>query len=82
MAPVVHGLEAKYRDYLSFSYLDIDDPNTLALREAVEYDRRWRPFIMLLTSSGEIHKIFIGVISGEEIEIDLQELLVNEGLLE
>lgn len=82
MAPVVHGLEDKYKDYLDFSYIDIDDPDGDALEEEVGYDRRWRPYIMLLTSSGESYKIFIGVISGEEIEVEIQKLLVSEGVLE
>lgn len=82
MAPVVHGLEDKYGEYLSFSYLDIDDPNTAALQQEVGYDYRWRPYIMLLTSSGEAHRIFIGVIPGQDIEIALQELLKVEGLIE
>lgn len=82
MAPVVHGLEKKYQDYLSFSYIDIDDKNGDFLEEQVGYDRRWRPYIMLLTSTGETHKVFVGVVPGEDIELAIQELLVMEGVLE
>lgn len=81
MAPVVHGLANKYNEYLKFSYLDIDDPATLALQEQSGYDYRWRPYIVLLTSTGESHQIFIGVVPGENIEIALQELLRLEGLI-
>lgn len=76
MAPVVHGLEDKYGDQLRFIYLDIDDPNTLALQEALNYDRRWRPFIVILDGEGNIIKddsgqnlLWIGVIPGEILEL-------------
>jgi hypothetical protein len=76
MAPVVHGLEEKYGDQVRFVYLDIDDPNTQALQEALEYNRRWRPFIVILDGDGNIilddagqKHLWIGVIPGETLEL-------------
>ena len=46
MAPVVHGLEAKYGMYLDFVYLDIDDPATQEIRDQLNYSNRWRPYIL------------------------------------
>ena len=82
MAPVIHGLEGKYSDYLPFSYVDIDVTTGEGLQEEVGYDRRWRPYIMLVNSAGEVEEVFVGVIPGEQIEIALQQLLVNEGLVQ
>lgn len=82
MAPVVHGLEAKYSEYLPFSFLDIDDPATQEIQEELAYNRSWRPYILLIDSNGEVFKIFVGVIAGEDIEIAIQQLLVKEGLLQ
>lgn len=76
MAPVVHGLEEKYGDQIRFIYLDIDDPNTLALQAALNYERRWRPFIVILDGEGNIivddagqNLLWIGVIPGVTLEL-------------
>ena len=82
MAPVVHGLEYKYGDLLNFGYLDIDDPNTDRLQKAMDYDRRWRPFIFLVSGSGEVHEIFIGFTDGQVLEQAIITFLQQEGVLE
>ena len=75
MAPVVHGLENKYGENINFVFLDIDDPATEELQRAVGYDRRLRPYIMLLNGNGEVilnedgnPAIWIGVVPGEVID--------------
>lgn len=80
MAPVVHGLENKYSQYMPFHFLDIDDPNAEPILSAVDYNRAWRPYILLYNSAGEIDSVFVGVISGLEIEIAIQNLLIKEGI--
>ncbi len=81
MAPVVHGLEDKYGGMMNFAYLDIDDPNTESMQQALSYDRRWRPFIFLVSSSGEVLDIFIGYTDGKQLEQAIVNLLVAEGVL-
>ncbi|MEK6221707.1 MAG: hypothetical protein N2D54_05620 [Chloroflexota bacterium] len=80
MAPVVHGLENKYNQYIPFAFLDIDDPATVNLQNAVEYNRAWRPYILLLDSSGAVAQIYVGVVSGLDIEQAVQILLIKEGV--
>jgi hypothetical protein len=80
MAPVVHGLENKYAQYMPFSFLDIDDPATVNIQNAVEYNRAWRPYVLLLDSSGEVSQIFVGVVSGLDMEQAIQDLLIQEGV--
>ncbi|MDH5507319.1 MAG: hypothetical protein OEZ02_08870 [Anaerolineae bacterium] len=82
MAPVVHGLEDKYGDQLDFVFFDIDDPNTDSFQTAVNYDSRWRPYIMILDGNGEVmttadgvKMIWIGVQPGETLELALLDAL-------
>lgn len=82
MAPVVHGLEDKYGDQIQFVYLDIDDKNNETIMEAVGYDRRWRPYIMIVDGDGNvildssgIKSIWVGVIAGEILEIGILNAL-------
>jgi len=80
MAPVVHGLENKYAEYMPFHLLDIDDPATESIQNALDYNRAWRPYIVLYNSAGEISNVWVGVVSGLEIERAVQALLVSEGI--
>ncbi|MEK6222343.1 MAG: hypothetical protein N2D54_08845 [Chloroflexota bacterium] len=82
MAPVVHGLEDKYGDQVRFVYLDIDDSNNKAFMEAVGYDRRWRPYIMIVDRDGNVildssggNSIWVGVIPGEILELGILNAL-------
>lgn len=79
MAPVVHGLENKYKENMDFSYLDIDDPNTIRLQNDMNYEYRWRPFIFLVSSTGEVSEVFIGVTPGDTLEQAIINLLMAEG---
>jgi hypothetical protein len=81
MAPVVHGLENKYGQYLNFVYLDIDDPDTGALQEQIGYSTRWRPFIFFVNGQGEVvGDAYIGYQDGAVLETALQEFLVGQGV--
>ena len=81
MAPVVHGLEDKYGSKINFVFLDIDDPNTQAFQEAFSYSSRWRPYMVLLDSSGQVAAgPFIGYTEGPVLEQAIIDLLVQEGI--
>lgn len=82
MAPIVHGLEDKYGEVLEFVYLDIDDPGTEPFQEALNYNRRWRPFIFLVTTDGEIiGDPFIGYTDGAVLDQAILDFLIGEGAI-
>ena len=66
MAPMVHGLEAKYFGKIKFSYLDADDPNTLDFQEALGF--RYQPEIYLLDQDGNVLKKWVGYTSEQQFE--------------
>jgi hypothetical protein len=66
MAPIVHGLEAKYFGKIQFSYLDADDPNTFDFQQALGF--YYQPEIYLLDEDGNVLKKWVGYTSQEEIE--------------
>ena len=66
MAPMVHGLEAKYFGKIKFSYLDASDPNTAEFQRALGF--AYQPEIYLLDGSGNLLKKWVGFTSQEEFE--------------
>ena len=66
MAPVVHGLEAKYWEQVNFVYLDIDDAGTSSFKQQLE--SRLQPHFYLLDGEGSILQQWIGVVDGAELE--------------
>ncbi len=66
MAPMVHGLEAKYFGKIKFSYLDASDPNTTEFQRALGF--AYQPEIYLLDGSGNLLKKWVGFTSQEEFE--------------
>ena len=66
MAPMVHGLEAKYFGKIRFSYLDADDPNTFDFQQALGF--RYQPEIYLLDGDGNLLQKWIGYTSEQEFE--------------
>ena len=65
MQPIVHGLEAKYRDRILFTSLDIDDPKTASIKQALGY--RVQPDFFLLDAQGHVVKQWLGAVTAEEI---------------
>ena len=65
MAPIVHGLEAKYGDRIQFTYLDIDDSRTDGLKTALGF--RVQPQYFLLDGSGNVVKEWFGLVPEEEL---------------
>ena len=73
MAPMVHGLEAKYFGQIKFSYLDADDPRTDAFQSTLGF--RYQPELYLLDADGNILKKWIGFTSQEDLESAFAEHL-------
>ncbi len=65
MAPIVHGLEDRYTDRMTFSYLDIDDPATAPFRSALGF--RYQPELYLLDAQGTVIQKWVGPVKGEEL---------------
>jgi len=66
MAPVVHGLEAKYYGKIRFTYLDADDSRTKGFQRALGF--YYQPEIYLLDGNGNLLKKWVGNTSQEEFE--------------
>ena len=64
MAPMVHGLEAKYFGKIKFSYLDADDPNTLDFQQTLGF--YYQPEIYLLDANGKLLKKWVGYTSEQQ----------------
>lgn len=66
MAPMVHGLEAKYFGRIQFTYLDADDPQTLDFQRALGF--AYQPEVYLLDAEGNVLKKWVGFTTEEEFE--------------
>jgi hypothetical protein len=66
MAPMVHGLEAKYFGKIRFSYLDADDPRTSDFQKALGF--YYQPEVYLLDAEGNVLQKWVGYTSQEEFE--------------
>jgi hypothetical protein len=73
MAPMVHGLEAKYVGRIKFSYLDADDPQTMEFQRALGF--RYQPELYLVDPNGNVVKKLIGYQTQEGLEAVFAELL-------
>jgi thioredoxin-related protein len=66
MAPMVHGLEAKYFGKIKFTYLDADDPNTREFQRALGF--HYQPEFYLLDGQGNLLEKMVGYVSQEQLE--------------
>lgn len=66
MAPIVHGLEAKYFGRINFVYLDADDPNTRPFQQQLGF--YYQPEVYLLDGDGNVLKKWVGFTSEDEFE--------------
>jgi hypothetical protein len=66
MAPMVHGLEAKYFGRIKFSYLDADDARTHDFQQALGF--YYQPEVYLLDANGNVLQKWLGYTSEEEFE--------------
>ncbi len=73
MAPMVHGLEAKYFGKIKFAFLDADDSRTGGFQRALGF--RYQPEIYLLDANGNVLKKWVGFTSEQDFEsVFAQEL--------
>ena len=66
MAPMVHGLEAKYVGRIQFTYLDADDPDTREFQQTLGF--YYQPEVYLLDANGNVLQKWVGYTSQEEFE--------------
>jgi hypothetical protein len=66
MAPMVHGLEAKYFGKIKFSYLDADDGNTREFQRSLGF--AYQPEMYLLDGQGNLLQKWVGFTSQEQFE--------------
>ena len=66
MAPMVHGLEAKYFGKIKFTYLDADDPRTFDFQQALGF--YYQPEVYLLDGQGNVLQKWVGFTGEEEFE--------------
>ena len=73
MAPIVHGLEAKYFGRIKFTYLDADDARTRGFQKALGF--YYQPEIYLLDANGNLLKKLAGYQSEQDLEAAFSEIL-------
>ena len=66
MAPMVHGLEAKYYGKIKFTYLDAGDSRTQGFQRALGF--AYQPEVYLLDGNGKLLKKWVGFTSQEDFE--------------
>jgi hypothetical protein len=72
MAPVVHGLEAKWGHEINFFYLDIDDDRNEVFKRELGY--YLQPHFFLLDAEGNITQQWLGITPGAEFEVAFENL--------
>jgi thioredoxin-like negative regulator of GroEL len=73
MAPMVHGLEAKYFGRIQFTYLDADDRNTQTFQQQLGF--YYQPEVYLLDEDGNVLKKWVGFTSEQEFEEEFAKYL-------
>jgi len=68
MAPMVHGLEAKYFGKIKFTYLDADDAQTRDFQRTLGF--QYQPEIYLLDGNGNLLKKWVGFTTAEQFETE------------
>ena len=73
MAPMVHGLEAKYFGRIQFTYLDADDSRTRDFQRTLGFN--YQPEVYLLDGDGNLLKKWIGYTEQAEFEEEFAKYL-------
>ena len=73
MAPMVHGLEAKYYGRIRFAYLDADDPQTLDFQRSLGF--YYQPELYLLDGDGKVLEKWVGFTNQEDLETAFTQYL-------
>jgi hypothetical protein len=66
MAPMVHGLEAKYFGRIQFTYLDADDVQTAEFQRSLGF--YYQPELYLLDANGKVLEKWVGYTSQDDLE--------------
>jgi len=66
MAPMVHGLEAKYFGRIQFTYLDASDIGTEPFQQQLGFF--YQPEVYLLDGNGNVLQKWVGFTSEEKFE--------------
>jgi hypothetical protein len=66
MAPMVHGLEAKYFGKVQFTYLDASDQQTRDFQRTLGFN--YQPEFYLLDGNGTVLKKWVGSVTQEKFE--------------
>jgi hypothetical protein len=72
----VHGLEDRYRSQIDFIYLNIDNRDTLPVRE--RFGIVQRSHYVLIDAQGNIVRRWIGFLNAAEVEAAIFELLARD----
>jgi len=73
MATIVHELEARYGEEITFVYLDVDDPRTKSLKEALEFELQ--PQFYLIDGNGKVLKVWQDLVDLEDFETVIRAVL-------
>lgn len=73
MAPIVHGLEAKYYGKINFAFLDADDAATESFQRDLGF--RAQPEFYLLDGNGQVIKKWVGYVKPDEFETAFKQTL-------
>ena len=73
MAPMVHGLEAKYFGKIKFSYLDADDPRTEEFQRSLGF--YYQPELYLLDANGNVLMKWVGFVQEADLEAAFAQYL-------
>jgi len=74
LAPVILNLEGQYLGRVNFVYLNVEDPATRDLQEALGYQLIAKPHIYLLDTQGNTLREWIGYVSIEMLQEALQSI--------
>jgi thiol-disulfide isomerase/thioredoxin len=73
MAPLVHGLDERYKEQVNFVYLDIDDPLTADLKKQLGY--KSQPHFFLLNQYGVVIQQWVGAVPVEVLNNAIADAL-------
>jgi hypothetical protein len=73
MAPMVHGLEAKYFGRIKFTYLDADDPRTKGFQQALGF--YYQPELYLLDAQARLLHKWVGYVTQDSFETEFAKYI-------
>ena len=73
MAPVVHGLEAKYDGKIGFLFLDVEDVRNADFMQ--QFGFRYQPMFVLVDRNGETLKTWAGAVPVADFEAEFAKAI-------